>query len=55
MEYNYEGESLVNLASTATALAVIPLPHQVSIHNREAGILQSLWLHNLGLSKKAHF
>lgn len=26
MEYNCEGESLVNLARTVTTLAVIPLP-----------------------------
>lgn len=42
MEYNGEGDSLFNLARAATSLGVIPLPHQVSIYNKEVGVLQSL-------------
>lgn len=43
MEYNGEGESLVNLARAATALGIIPLSYQVSIYDKEeAAVLQSL-------------
>lgn len=53
MEYNGEGESLVTLARAATALGIIPLSYQVSIYDKEeAAVLQSLRLHNLGLSVK---
>ena len=51
VEYNSQAESLVNLARTATALAVTSLPHQVSSYNKkEVGALHPLCLHNLDLS-----
>lgn len=53
MEYKSQGESLVYLARTATALVVTSLPHQVSSYTKkEAGALHPLCLHNLDLSVK---
>lgn len=52
MEYDCERESLVNLARTATALAVNSSPQQLSSYNKEEAVHQSLWLHNLDLSVK---
>ena len=51
MEYNSQGQSLVNLARTATALAITSLPHQVSSYKKKAGALHPR-LHNLDLSVK---
>lgn len=52
MEYNSQGESLVNSARTATALAVPSSPHQVPTYRKEAGALHPPCLHNLDFPVK---